>query len=51
MGRSIFAAYTRNDFKKLNEPLYYAKLVWFWKKSLSVENVLVLKTDKAVLNK
>ena len=37
----------------VNEPLYYAKLVKFWKKKvfLSVENILVLKFDKAILKK
>ena len=34
----------------VNEPLYYAKLVKFWKKT-SVKNILVLKFDKAILKK
>ena len=35
----------------LNEPFYYAKLVLKKDKCLSVENILVLKPDKAILNK
>ena len=35
----------------VNEPLYYAKLVLKKDKCLSVENVLVLKFDKAMLKK
>ena len=34
-----------------NETLYYAKLVLKKDKYLSVENILVLKFDKAVLKK
>ena len=35
----------------VNEPLYHAKLALKKDKCLSVENVLVLKFDKAILKK
>ena len=35
----------------VNEPLYYVKLVLKKDKCLSVENILVLKFDKAILKK
>ena len=43
----MFTIYTRNVFKKL----YYGKLVLKKDKCLSVENILVLKFDKANLKK
>ena len=35
----------------VNKPLYYAKLVLKKDKCLSVENILVFKSGKAILNK
>ena len=42
----IFATYTRNGFKKLQCERTFEK-----RQVLSVENILVLKFDKAILKK
>ena len=50
----IFITYTRNCLKdcSVNKPLYYAKLVLKKKQVFSsVENILVLKFDRAILKK
>ena len=55
MALSIFTTYTRNGFKKLQCErtfiLCETSLVLKKDKCLSVENILVLKFDKAILKK
>ena len=55
MALSIFNTYTRNGFKKLQCErtfiLCETSLVLKKDKCLSVENILVLMSDKTILNK
>ena len=55
MALSMFTTYTRNGFKKLQCErtiiLCQTSLVLEKDKCLSVENILIFKSDKAILNK